>query len=54
MEARISSEISVDFQRTEWHYIPVDQTLHPESVLFPRGEKSISHPYKAMGKITLA
>jgi hypothetical protein len=28
MEAMCSSEMSVDFQQTTWHYIPEDSTLH--------------------------
>jgi hypothetical protein len=28
MEATLSSEISVDFQRTTWHYFLADRTLH--------------------------
>jgi hypothetical protein len=28
MEAKYSTETSVDFQRTTWHCIPEDRTLH--------------------------
>jgi hypothetical protein len=28
MKVTCSSETSVDFQQTEWHYIPEDRTLH--------------------------
>jgi hypothetical protein len=28
IDATLSSETSVDYQRTTWHYIPEDRTLH--------------------------
>jgi hypothetical protein len=46
MEAKGSSEMSVDFQRTTRRYTPEDRTLHEEHIVTGRLEGGIAEPVK--------